>query len=59
MIITVVLFEFVQETDGMEMSRCGDRKGHDIAHGLVKGWVSSTAELNVLVFILHVVLDVS
>lgn len=56
---TVVVLNFVQEADAVQMFGRGHREGKDITNGLVESRVGSVTEGHRLIFVLQEVLDVA
>lgn len=57
--LTVVVVNFVQEADALQMLGCGHRQGQYIANGLMEARVSSITEGHRLVFVLQEVLNMA
>lgn len=55
----MVVLNFVQEANAVQMLGCGHRKSKDITDGLVESRVSSVTEGHGLIFVLQEVLDVA
>ena len=56
---TCVVGDLVQQADLVQVCRSGDGEGQHIADGLVEAWVGASAQGDVLVLVLQVVLHVA